>query len=159
MELKDDNPDGVDILLLYLYTLQVPTFADLVSAENALLIGDKYNVPALRDAGRVQFTKLATTAVSRFASIPKPRQVTCIAWIEKVYRWEIECAKAINIAIMAAVVKVSMSIIEHEKFRDFINRDEGFRWAFLRALSEKAGARPAILREPDRLFDDAEESD
>ena len=143
VQLKDDKPEGVDMLLLYLYTMQIPSFTEAKSAEDAFLIGDKYNVPALRAGGRKQLEELLTTELLEFASVSKPRHLSCIAWIEKVYTWEVEGAKEIKEAILVAVVKVSESIIEQEKLQDLIERNGEFRLTFLRALSKKAAAQSA----------------
>jgi len=52
IETNDDPPEGIDMYLLYLYTLQPPRLLTNITTLYALILGDKYNAPALGDVGK-----------------------------------------------------------------------------------------------------------
>jgi len=52
--LDNDDADGIDIMFVYLYTLEPPRSLSITDAEQCFLLGDKYALPALREAGYQQ---------------------------------------------------------------------------------------------------------
>lgn len=69
MDLKDDPPEGVDVMLEYLYTLAEPTFDKPVNlsyerAEGAFIMGYKYNLHALKAFGRAKMSTSISSLIS-----------------------------------------------------------------------------------------------
>ncbi|KAK5077707.1 hypothetical protein LTR70_001983 [Exophiala xenobiotica] len=143
--LDNDVPDGVDMLLVYLYTLELPNLANKQvypqsgsAARDAYFLGDKYNLPCLRDHGRTTLIHQIRTRLNTWYEKEDAMKERWIRFIGKVWKWTIEDSDQVREAILDALMSTSQAIIEDGRFQALMKENEEFLMAFLRALAKKA---------------------
>lgn len=144
MKLNDETDEEVDMLLLYLYTLDTPKFTDknlfncpFRGACSALKLGDKYGLPDLSKAGE-------DFLVGGFSSLTKSWHILSAdsksAWIEIlgiIWAMEGDNTEIVGDASIKSLVEIGKDITEHEGFQDLCVGNSDFALAFLLAQAEK----------------------
>lgn len=127
---------------MYLYTFDISKFIGVstvfVDAESAFLLGDKYALPKLRDAGRMKLLACIHEDLTNFKRGNTSKQKDWIDWIRKSWNWAMPGAEELRIGVLNALVRASTSVIENEDFYALMREDENLHRSFLRALAKKA---------------------
>lgn len=93
--LNDDPPEGVDVLLEYLYTLAKPNFGKRagqrhIRAEHAFTLGDKYGLPQLRSFGSQMLVQCVNSEFSTWHGKPDRIKQRMLGQIERIWSWQLE---------------------------------------------------------------------
>lgn len=133
------------MLLVYLYTLELPDLANehvfpwpVAPARNAYFLGDKYNLPSLRDHGRTTLIHHVRTRLDTWYEKEDANKRRWILFIGKVWEWTITDSDQVREAVLDALMSTSKAIIEDERFQKLMKENEDFHMAFLRALVKRA---------------------
>lgn len=148
IKLDDDRPDGVNVMLLYLYTLEVPDLSnkdvsphEFTGEEQCFVLGDKYNLPILKEHGQSQLLQNVRDNLALWSTCSDQIKLNWINWLSRMWRWEQGGSEKIRGGAIEALMKISVSIIEHEAFQKLLKDNEDFNMAFLRALAKKATSK------------------
>lgn len=129
-------------MLVYLYTLKVPALGtDWKNADYAHCLGDKYNLPHLKDAGRFWFLQRFRVSLGTWYKSSESVQTCWIMIIKKVWSYQTDDSPELRSAILDNLMPNSKPILENEKFQTFMMRNKDFLWAFMRALAEKVSLK------------------
>lgn len=133
------------MLLVCLYTLALPDFENeqifpnvMGGAENAYLLGDKYDLPRLRNHGRTRPIGYIQTSLNTWHEDEDANKKRWILFIGKVWKWTIADSDQVREAILGALMGTSKAIIEDERFQALMKENAEFFMAFLRALAKRA---------------------
>ncbi|KAK5942871.1 hypothetical protein PMZ80_005437 [Knufia obscura] len=136
--LHDDHPDAVDLMLLYLYTLEVPNLERTGDAEKCMLLGDKYDLPALHDGGRKAIESSIQRNVPRWHALTDLGKRQWVDFFERVWSWQIKNAIGIRTLLFAYLASVADILIEDTLFQDLLWENRGFNLAFVKAVIKEA---------------------
>lgn len=125
------------MLLLYLYTLELPAGRAFKSYEGAYVLGDKYGLPKLCKYGKRGILSSITRKLANFAGLLDKIRRHWLAWIRKMWKWTMSGANELKCAVLDALVTSAESVIEHEDFFKLAREDEQFHRAFLKTLAAK----------------------
>lgn len=138
----------MDVVLLYLYTLQRPDFSNTklfptpsLTATAVFKLADKYNIPDLRIAAKEYFLNLVKTSLCHWYQCNAQNQGLWIAWLPIFFEWSMEGADEIRGAIIDALVKTSKSIIEDVSFQTVLISNPDVAVPLVKALATKAKAK------------------
>ena len=144
MKLNDETVEEVDMLLMYLYTLEEPNFLnkevlqyDCIAAESALKLGDKYNLPALGTAGQLHlndFFEHSFRVWPQLGDDCKEMGFECLTHL-----WELRYIGTENLRETAikSLVHIAKDVVEHKSFETLCMANPEFAIAFSRALAKK----------------------
>lgn len=136
VDLKEDIPDAVEMMLLYLYTLELPD-TDTYGVKE-YVIGDKYALSKLRDHGKCKLLNAIRITLPFFGKVPTTKKTGLIGVIKRTWAWTMTGSDELRQAILDALLKSPMSFVEHDEFFLFQRENEDFQRAFLKALAGKA---------------------
>jgi len=137
--LNDDNPDGIARMNEYLYTLQVPALSEYAAAKLTYIVGDKYNLPALKDAGCAFMYKWLQAKFRDFYSKPKDEKTTLLGTIGELSKWTYPDTAKFKEAVIRGLVSSAGSNLGDTHFVDFMWRNREFGLVFMRsAVGSKA---------------------
>lgn len=124
LKLDDDNPEGIDMMLRYLYLLKVSDFSDKAmfssnykAAEQALTLGDKYDLPELCSAGTKALIRCVKYNLPRWESRLEGSKARWICCFRKVWTWTQRDADSIREHIVEQIVLGADTVIEDEQFQ------------------------------------------
>ena len=139
INLDDDTADGVNLLLEFLYTLQIPTWGSgtvaFATAERAFFLGDKYGVPSLRDAGLSKLKEYVTNVTEAWVKYGAGVNVSWVNRFDGVWSWDQEGSGALRETIISALLPISKTVIELVEFQDLVWKNRDFGLAFMRAIT------------------------
>lgn len=130
---------------MYLYTLELPNFANkqvfpnhLAAAVNAYFLGDKYNLPRLRDHGRSSNIHHIQTSVNTWHKDETLTKGGLILFIGAIWKWTITDSDQVREAVLGALMSTSKAMIEDKRFQKLMKENKKFHMASLRAFVRKA---------------------
>ncbi|KAK5095968.1 hypothetical protein LTS08_007850 [Lithohypha guttulata] len=121
IEMNDDSPEGIDMYLLYLYTLQPPELSATNPALHALVIGGKYNAPILRDAGKIYTTNMVLRASAPISTTQDRTDTE--AWLRHIkcyWSQKMPIADDIKTALVESVFLISPYLIGLADFQGLL---------------------------------------
>lgn len=137
--LDDDPPDGVQVLLEYLYTLEEPLISTLGEAEHAYLLGDKYGLPILRDAGKKSLIGMWGLTAAVFEWLPDYIKMDYLESIQELWSWTLDDVKEIQDVALAGLCSSARSgaLLHHQGFRNLLWQNKGFCIELMTALAQR----------------------
>lgn len=143
VDLDEDDKESVDMLLLYIYTLENPfSFNPLkgkfVEAERAYLIGDKYQMLGLRRAAKVFMVQLTEIVLKRpgLSSTSTDIRARLCSFLERLWTGKFLIRKTSKKWFLENLVQVSSLFMEEDRFVNFL-KNEAFNSNFVAALVKK----------------------
>lgn len=140
LNLDADEEAAVDMMLVYLYTLEIPvafspqkgTFDD---AEHAYLMGDKYQLSDLKLAGYNYMMASITTMLKESKLQQDPHAVDdWTVFVKKLWVNDFPDAEHFQDIILDKLVDAAQFFMDNETFQDFIGENVEFNGDFMRAL-------------------------
>lgn len=151
MKLNDETPEEVDMLLLHLYTLEDPDFEDKKqfehryrSAESALKLGDKYNLPDLGTAGQ-QYMLRSFKSFTNWQGVAEDDRQKWIRRLERLWKRKYIGTDPIWETAISRLVALAKDIIEYEPFQKLCEDHIDFAFEFMRAQAKIADELRASL--------------
>ncbi|KAK5942870.1 hypothetical protein PMZ80_005436 [Knufia obscura] len=135
----DDDPEAIDMFLLYLYTAELPKMNEvclrdrLQRAHSAFKLGDKYNVPPLRNLGYAW----VYLCIHRVMAVQAPPAAELFDWINGIWGWEIQGASLAKETILNGLVGNFDTIVGLDGFETLVRVNSDFVVDLLRALGEE----------------------
>lgn len=112
-------------------------------AENAYIIGDKYQVLGLKSIGLGFIERSIKTHLSVVSfTADKKMETTIRGWvgfIKRVLGGKLPDADNIKRHLLEQLVEVSKYMIKEPKFRELLEENMDFNFEFITALAQKAG--------------------
>lgn len=136
--LDHDNPTGIDLMLLYLYTRVPPKLPDFETAKSAYIVGDKYNLEGFKNAAKLEMLRIAHQELQKWHS--HESETTKSLWIERVKKlWYISTtdSKEIKEVLVDALIPAAKFMVLHDQFKTFMSEDKEFLLALNKALADK----------------------
>jgi len=149
VKLDDDHPEAVEMLLLHLYTLQLPeaiktaplVHVQLNELQMLFVIADKYAAFEMKERAK----RLMIPAVSQgIAGLKGQTQETLAIWIPEWINWFDEVwmlpqtgADDIRHAAMVEIVKVADYLIEREDMKRLLSKNSAFAFDFVKAMNSR----------------------
>lgn len=139
VNLDEDDPEGVDVLLEYLYTLTEPTVnkaADKkhVRAEQAFIMGDKYGLGQLKTFGREKLYEGIQDDFRYWDKKTAAQKMEMVARLEKIWSWQQLGSAAIRDLCLKKLGTMSDSMLEDDRFMDLVWRQRVFGTAFMKYI-------------------------
>lgn len=147
VELADDDPGAIDILLVYLYTLDTPEFSKPVRsgaiqrAEKAYVIGDKYQVLPLKRMGQRFMIELTRKFLWQWCDYEPLGRSGWVRSIRKVWSEEFPPANEIKAVYLEEMVGIAKHMVEEPAFQTLLRENLEFNLEFVRALAQKASRK------------------
>lgn len=126
--------DGVDLMLIYLYTLEPPRISTIANAEQCYLLGDKYALPSLRTAGFQQIFSCIDRDIYRWNSLSEQQKTQWVDFLDRVWTWTMPDSLAIRLAMVHQLSGVGDLVIEYEPFQELLELHPDFNLALMRAM-------------------------
>jgi hypothetical protein len=144
IKLDYERPESVEMLLLYLYTLEAPDFekhrGPFLVAFDAIVLGDQYLVDGLVDAGQRFFTRVfgSESVMSKWDKVAKfkPHSIFCIRTF---YENEQAAFKVIRAVAVATIAKMKDKVMDREDFQALVREKPEFAFDLIKQLQNKAG--------------------
>lgn len=137
IKLDEDDQEAVAILLLYLYTLDIPTFEvpqnGCVKAWRAYVIGHKYGLTALEAAAEAWYVRL----VQRWTVSTEGQLLRSLFHVRRVYEHYQPGIQKLRIAITALLSTNAGNLLTLEAGRTVLQEYPDFTFDLLEAMSEK----------------------
>lgn len=131
-------------MLLYLYTLQLPNFDDLnlhpqrlSHAAKVHRIADKYCIEALRLAAKDYMLRRINNELPKCHSSSQVYQGAWVYHVKQFWLWEGSDGEELAGAVIRALVKTSVSIIENAEFQVLLSHYPDLNLTFVRALASE----------------------
>lgn len=131
------------MLLLYLYTLDLPNFDDKTvyksryeAAESALKIGDKYNLPDLGKAGCADVQKYLESVIKDWSQRTPEWRKWAVGRLERIWKLQHAGVDTIRESVMKRLITIATQLIEYEPFQELCAKDRGFALDFMRAQAQ-----------------------
>lgn len=139
VKLNDDPPEGVDVLLEYLYTLGPPDFKtpdgkSLTRAEHAFVLGDKYGLPELSMCGRKKLEECIQDDFKYWDQKSEIQKKSMMSLINKIWSCKQVEADVLRSFILQRLSSMSVSMIDDELFTAMLWENKDFGKAFFRHL-------------------------
>lgn len=144
INLDDDRPDGVDILLLYLYTLEAPDFEKPAGTHavqrvlSAVIIRDKYQALVLKSAGQNYVLKRMRDCTLGWCNIQTSLRNQWIIFAWRIWSKEFPPADEMKAKLLEIMVGIAKYLIEEPAFQKLLRRDIDFSLEFVRAVVQKS---------------------
>jgi hypothetical protein len=125
IKLDYERPESVEMLLLYLYTLEAPDFekhrGPFLVAFDAIVLGDQYLVDGLVDAGQRFFTRVfgSESVMSKWDKVAKFKPIRAVA--------------------VATIAKMKDKVMDREDFQALVREKPEFAFDLIKQLQNKAG--------------------
>ncbi|KAK5094189.1 hypothetical protein LTR70_004239 [Exophiala xenobiotica] len=134
--LDDDDPEGVQLLLEYLYTLDL-TYSCAKYGEIAYLLGDKYGLLPLRTAGKNQLIRWFGKGTRVLDSLKDEKKAAYLYDLGRLWSWEMEDVTEIKDAVLAGLcISVrSGPLLQHRGFQKFLRRNKDLSLELMMALA------------------------
>lgn len=141
------------MLLLYLYTLDDPHFDDkrlhphpYTAAESALMLGDKYNLTPLREAGH-QFVKQDLVwHIRMWSSSTEQAKAEVFHKLENLWKMEYSQVEHLRQSAIEALTSIAMDVIDYSPFHELCAAQPNFALALIRAQAQEIAKPPAVKR-------------
>lgn len=146
IELKEDDPEAIDVLLVYLYTLELPNFHTpqylhgngCQTMTNVFLVADKYDIKELRKASKAWLlTNNIGNHLHAIDAWSSAYQRSLIRMVEDIWTWEIHDAKDFQGPVITSLLRTSATIVEKKPFQALLDSNKDFRMAFIRGLAQR----------------------
>lgn len=140
VSLDGDDEESVDMLLLYLYTLESPICfcprkGYFVHAERAYLIGDKYQLTALKAAGsNYMLASIRKNLRSPRKEIPKARMAGWCGFFERLWKETFPDSDTMRKVLLENLVTISNLFMKEKQFQELLTENRVFAAEFTAAL-------------------------
>ena len=133
-------------MLEHLYTLDRPTiltgplaasFTNRNIAEQAYLIGDKYDLPDLRSAGYSSLENMVRNVFQSWDVKNETTRKRTIAWIQTVWSWKHTELKKMRELCADRLAGMSESILDFEPFQKLMWENKEFGMEFIKAMRKR----------------------
>lgn len=134
------------MMLEYLYTLQIPALNTFDHMKMAYTLGDKYDLPKLRDAG---LEALCRHLQDRCASWDKQsalQKSATASVIEEVWTWTYQDTNKFKKAILDGLCASSTRVVEDPLFQEMVSRNSDLALEFIKALTKRQAELEAMVR-------------
>jgi len=146
VHLDEDDADGIDTMLVYIYTFETPNFYDkkqvgshqFDAAEKCYLLGDKYDLPDFRDSGCQYILESIQDSLPAWKSRPIQTKLNWISFIRRLWSWEIEGSIGLRDALTTQLALIVHDVVKNESFLKLLRENEEFNLAFICALATPA---------------------
>lgn len=135
IDLKDDHPDGVALMLEYLYILELPSLSTVTISKQVFEVGDKYRLTERGEHARQRLIDLLLCTCSVWPKHSKEENKQLLKLIGGICRSTYRDACYFRSAILSGVLAVSSHVIEDEQMQGFMRRNYDFCLQFVRALN------------------------
>lgn len=140
--MNDDPSEGIAIMIEYLYTLELPPLVGLTQAKDVYFLGDKYELPKLRDHAASCYSDCLAIICKPHVYSENASKEWMLSIVEDLWMWTIPGTDKLKQVVLDCLCQSASKVIEDEVFQDFFSRNKDFEMAFMRALA-KNQAKPA----------------
>lgn len=135
IDLKEDDPEAVENLLEYLYTLEIPKCKNWKTNIQSLILADKYNISKLRVNLEEQMKMRIRVCLVEFGSASVEFKDLAMEIIVEV--WECDIANRADIVafIMKIILRDAKAFNAWEPFRELLSTRRDFMLAYVDALA------------------------
>ena len=132
IHLHDDNPQRVEQMLEYLYTLQVPHLARVSQAQSAYIIADKYGLQALKDASCEVMCAKVDQDCHNFHSMASDDKAELLSIVGQIWSWKFSDTVKFHEAILRGFITSASVTMVDKQFQDFMWEHKPFGILFMR---------------------------
>ncbi|KAK5077708.1 hypothetical protein LTR70_001984 [Exophiala xenobiotica] len=135
--LNDDDAEGVDLMLVYLYTLEVSKLFDITTAEMCFTLGDKYDLQVFRTAGYEHLLSRLDWTI--WSLQDESAKTLFVAFLYQLWTWNMKDSDDLRAAVVQNFSRLGRALIEYEPFQKLLEVNAAFSLALVRALLKATG--------------------
>lgn len=112
--MDDDDPDEIEMLLLFLYTLEKPSLKGRATEKllKGFVLADKYDVPELKNCIKDHLIKRIKYRLPRLPTVGPVMRRLCALWLVEIWSWPQPGADDIRNAALGLLPATVGSIVE-----------------------------------------------
>lgn len=142
IDLENDDPQGIEQMLEYLYTLQVPQLAHVSHARSAYIIADRYGLQALKDSCcEVLCAKLQQDCLI-FDWTPSDDKAELLSIVSEIWSWKFSDTLKFHEAILRGFTASASTTLADKHFQDFMWEHRDFGIVFMQTALQNRGRVP-----------------
>ena len=144
--MKDDDPEAIENLLIYLYTLELPNIKK-VKDEGArikifyhlILVADKYGADALRKEAEEYVVRQIKKCLPAFRHWKDKRKAAWMDWVRQCFTAndDVKALGRVREAMVKELAAFGECLIQREDGKLLMDTNEDFRHGLIMAMSKR----------------------